>query len=134
MASLKPLKSVAHNLPHHFASTLNWWGDDYAINHLARAVTAQPGMRIEIDVLHQASAPALQGVAGEAVAAMTATLGQLLEKAGFDPAILSSATIAYDFGVSRSDPVHGLPCYDCTCTLGTPDGRTFSASLTEADS
>jgi len=57
VASLKSPKSVAHNLPHHFASTLNWWGDDYAIHHLARAVHALPEKRVEIDVLRQTSAP-----------------------------------------------------------------------------
>ena len=132
MPSLKPLKSVAHNLPHHFASTLNWWGDDYAILHLARAVEAFPERRVEINVLQQTSAPTLNGVAKEVTGALRETLRQLLVKTGFDPDALRSATITYDFGVPRSDPVYGLPCYDCTCTLVTTGGRSYSANLTEA--
>lgn len=134
MPSLKSLKSVAHNLPHHFASTLNWWGDDYAILHLARAVETFPERRVEIDVLQQTSVPVLNGVAKEVVGALGGTLQQLLAKAGFDPDILHSAIITYNFGVPRDDPVYGLPCYDCTCTLATTGGRTYSANLTEASS
>jgi hypothetical protein len=130
--SLKPLKSVAHNLPHHFASTLNWWGDDYAIHHLVRAVKSLPGNRVEIDVLVRTTVPALDGVAREAVSAMTEKLQQLLGKEGLDSSLLSSATVVYDFGVPRRDLIYGLPCYDCTCTLSTVNGRTYSARLTEA--
>ena len=133
MPSLKPLKSVAHNLPHHFASTLNWWGDDYAILHLARAVGVLPEKRVEIDVLSQTSAPSLRGQARDVTVALRGKLLQLMEKAGLNPDILQSATITYDFGVPRRNVLFDLPCYDCVCTLTTTSGRSYSASLTEAN-
>lgn len=129
MASLKPLKSVAHNLPHYFASMLNYWGDDYAIGHLARAVDTFPDKRVQIDVLAQTSVPPLTGLAQEIISALRDKLSELMLKEGLEPDLLASATLSYTFSVAR---VHsGLPCYDCVCTLSTASGRTYSASLTE---
>jgi hypothetical protein len=71
------------------------------------------------------------GVSRTAIAALRQTLWQLMMKAGLDPTLVSSATIVYDFGVSRHDPVYNLPCYDCVCTVATMCGRTYSAALTE---
>jgi len=131
VASLKPLKSVAHNLPHHFASTLNYWGDDYAIHHLAKAASVFPDKCIEIDVLTQTAVPPVSGAAQQVIGALRGKLSELMAKAGFDPNILASATLRYDFSVNRRSLPFDLPCYDCLCTLSTKSGRTYSASLTE---
>ena len=59
-SSLKPLKSVAHNVCHQFASTLNYWAGDYGINHFARSVVAA-GNLVAVDLLAGTSHPALSG-------------------------------------------------------------------------
>ena len=57
MPSLKPLKSVAHSLAHHFASTLCYWENDNAINHLAIASKRCHAPIVEIDLLAQTATP-----------------------------------------------------------------------------
>lgn len=55
-SSLKPLKSVAHNVCHQFASSLNYWTGDYGINHFARSVVAAGGS-VAVDLLAGTSQP-----------------------------------------------------------------------------
>ena len=56
MSSLKPLKSVAHDVSHPFASTLNHREGDCGINVLARSVYAA-GNDIAVDLLAGSSEP-----------------------------------------------------------------------------
>jgi hypothetical protein len=131
--SLKPLKSVAHNLAHQFASTLNYWEDDYAIDHLAKAAKRESVSVVVIDVLSQAVTPAhIQTVmVSKIVCALKPSLVSILAKEGFALVVLESATLTYDFSVGRVNFPHNLPTYDCVCTLVTTEGRKYQAHLTE---
>jgi hypothetical protein len=132
--SLKPLKSVAHSLAHQFASTLNWWEDDYAIHHLANAASRENAPVVVIDVLRQeVSPPSVQvGVVSEIVNALKPSLVSILAKEGFALEILQSATLTYNFSVDRIVFPPSLPTYDCVCILVTTEGRKYEANLTEA--
>jgi len=131
--SLKPLRSVAHSLAHQFASTLNYWGDDYAIDHLAKAAKRENTPVVVIDVLTQEVTPAQvqAGVVGEIVRALRPSLASILAKEGFALEIVESATLTYNFSVGRIAFPQSLPTYDCVCTLFTTDGRKYEAHLTE---
>lgn len=133
MASLKPLKSVAHSLVHHFASTLCHWNDDYAINQLAKASKRCLSTIVEIDVLAQtASPPEIHaGVVAELLPYLRDYFFKLLAKENFAPEIVVSVTLKFDFGVGRPCSL-GMPTYDCVSAITTFDGRTYSAHLTEA--
>ena len=133
MPSLKPLRSVAHSLAHQFASTLNYWKDDYAIDHLAKAAKRENAPVIVIDVLRQEVAPTQvqAGVIPEIVRALKPSLAGILAKEGFALEILESATLTYNFSVGRITFPQSLPTYDCVCTLVTTEGRKYEAHLTE---
>jgi hypothetical protein len=134
MPSLKPLKSVAHNLAHQFASTLNYWKGDYAIHHLANAAKREHAPLVVIDVLTQEVTPSQvqAGVVSEIVCALKPSLADILAKEGFTLGLLESATLTYNFGVWRTGVVASLPTYDCVCALVTTEGRKYEAHLTEA--
>ena len=133
MPSLKPLKSVAHSLSHQFASTLNYWTDDYAINHLAKAAKRENASVIVIDVLKQEVAPleVQTGVVSDIVRSLKPSLASILAKEGFALGILESAMLTYNFSVGRIVLPQSLPTYDCVCTLVTTEGRKYEAHLTE---
>ena len=133
MPSLKPLKSVAHSLAHQFASTLNYWTDDYAINHLANAAKRENAPVVVIDVLKQEIAPpeVQTGVVSEIVRALKPSLASILAKEGFALEILESAMLTYNFSVGRIVFPQSLPTYDCVCTVVTTEGRKYEAHLTE---
>lgn len=133
MSSLKPLRSVAHSLAHQFASTLNYWTDDYAIHHLAKAAKRENAPVVVIDVIRQEVVPSQvqEGVVLEIVCALKPSLVDILAKEGFALEILQSATLTYNFSVGRIVFPQGLPTYDCVCTLVTKEGRKFEAYLTE---
>ena len=126
---MKPLKSVTHNVCHQFASTLNYWGDDYGINHFARAVRATGG-HVTIDLLTGSSTPVLSGLGQDLARHMAGCLPELLQKEGFAPDLLSSAVARYDFLTPRKDPI-GSVAYDCQVQLSTQDGRSFSIAVSE---
>lgn len=106
MPSLKPLRSVAHNLAHQFASTLNYWSDDYAINRLARAAVLANEPVVIIDVLGQSMEPrSVQvGVVIEFVPALKRTLEDLLKKEGMKAIALSAAKLEFNFGANKLAP------------------------------
>jgi hypothetical protein len=133
MPSLKPLKSVAHNLAHQFASTLNYVYDDYAINHLAKAAHGRKSPVIVIDVLNNViSPPDLKaGIVLEIITPLKASLAEILEKEGFSIDMLDSATLTYNFNVDRVDALFHQPTYDCVSSLKTKTGRGYEAHLTE---
>ena len=133
MPSLKPLKSVAHSLAHHFASTLCYWGDDYAIHHLAKASMRCHSTIVEIDVLAQTASPIeiRTGVVAELLPYLRDYFFELLAKEHFAAELVESVTLKYDFGVGRHCAFN-LPTYDCVSAITTFDGRTYSAHLTEA--
>ena len=133
MASLKRLKSVAHSLAHQFASTLNYWHDDYAICHLAKASKSLNIPKVGINVLAgQASPREIEiGYLPEIISKLKPALEVLLEKEGYPVETVSAATLEYNFDVNRTDLLFHQPTYDCTCSLTTQDGRTYSAQLTE---
>ena len=126
---MKPLKSVAHNVCHQFASTLNYWGDDYGINHFARAVRAAGG-HVTVDLLTASSSPALSGLGQNLARHMAGYLPELLQKEGFAPDLLISAIAKYDFLTTRKDP-SGSVAYDCQVQLATQDGRSYSVAISE---
>ena len=133
MASLKRLKSVAHSLAHQFASTLNYWHDDYAICHLAKASKAINIPKVGINILSgQASPREIEiGYLPEIISKLKPALEVLLEKEGYPVETVTAATLEYNFNVGRADPLFHQPTYDCVCSLTTQDGRTYSAQLTE---
>lgn len=129
MPSLKPLKSVAHNVVHQFASTLNYWGGDYGINHLAHAVLASGGAAT-VDLLAGSCEPVLIGEGGLAVRQLAAILPALLLKEGFAPELLGSALVQFSFRGPPPAP-GGNAAYDCVVTFITTDGRRYAVKLTE---
>ena len=133
MPSLKPLKSVAHSLAHQFASTLNYWEDDYAIHHLARTAKRENASLVVIDVLKLEVAPpqVKVGVMVEIVDALKPSLTSILAKEGFELDLLQRATLTYNFAVARTNFPFNLPTYDCVCELVTTSGHTYQAHLNE---
>jgi hypothetical protein len=133
MPSLKPLKSVAHNLAHQFASTLNYWHDDYAINHLFRAAESAGTDEVVLDALAGTIHPPQlgKGVIAQIVAALPEVFDQLLKNEGFASEQIRTATLRYNFNVPRPKFLHGMPAYECTATVSTVNGKTFEAHLTE---
>ena len=133
MPSLKPLKSVAHNLAHHFASTLNYWDDDYAINHLANASKKVGEAKAIVDALSGVVLPASLriGVVGEFGIALKRKLRDLLTQEGMGEVALSAAFIEYNFAVPRASSIGSLPAYDCISVIETASGRRYHAHLTE---
>ena len=129
MSSLKPLKSVAHNVCAQFASTLNYWTDDYGINHLAKAAR-NAGGHVCIDLLAGTSQPQLAGLGPELVNQLASALPALLIKEGFAPDLLAAASATYNFGTTRSDPQGGV-AYDCVVSLTTTGDRTYTVELSE---
>jgi hypothetical protein len=128
LSSLKPLKSVAHNLCAQFASTLNYWTDDYGINHLAKAAR-NTGGQVSIDLMAGTSQPQLGDLGPELVNQLSSALPALLTKEGFAPDLLAAASATYNFGTTRPDP-HGGVAYDCVVSLTTGD-RTYTVELSE---
>jgi hypothetical protein len=129
MPSLKPLKSVAHNVIHQFASTLTYWGDDYGINHLAHAVLGVGGS-VSIDLLSGTCVPALHGDGPTAVRSLSGALPRLMEKAGFQPSLLKSAVAEFRF--PGPAPVQGgNTAYDCVVEFTTVEGRQYQVRLNE---
>lgn len=133
MASLKRLKSVAHSLAHQFGSTLNYWHDDYAICHLAKASTLLSIPKVGINILSgQASPPEIEiGYLPEIISKLRPALEVLLEKEGYPIETVAAATLEFNFNVGRADLLFHQPTYDCICSLTTQDGRIYSAQLTE---
>lgn len=129
MSSLKPLKSVAHNVCHQFASTLNYWGNDYGINHLARSV-ANTGNLVTVDLLAGTSNPELFGEGAHAVRQLAQALPELLTKEGFATDLLASATATYRFRGPLPQP-GGSVGYDCQVAFMTIGGRSYTVELSE---
>jgi len=130
MASLKPLKAVAHNLAHQLGSTLNYWHDDYGIHHLANQAERLGLTEVIINVLDGSTTPPSfrQGIVGEIVDSLRSTLVQLSEKAGVPFDVVASSVLIYTFTGRTGD---GLPTYNCVSRITTKTGRTFESHLTE---
>jgi hypothetical protein len=128
-SSLKPLKSVAHNVCHQFASTLNYWGGDYGINHLARSVI-DAGNLVTVDLLAGTSSPRLSGEEEHAPQQLAKALPQLLAREGFAIGLLSSATATYRFRGPLPEP-GGSVAYDCQVEFTTTGGRSYAVELSE---
>ncbi len=129
MTSLKALKSVAHNVIHQFASTLNYWSGDYGINHLARAVL-DAGGTVTIDLLARSSVPALTDNGNFSVGQLANLLPTLLVKEGFSPELLSSASARFRFR-SPAPSIGGSTACDCLVSFTTTEGRSYEVRLTE---
>jgi len=119
-SSLKPLQSVAHNLCHQFASTLNYWSDDYGINHFARSVVAAGGS-VAVDLLAGTSQPPLAGEGALGVRQLAAALPALLLKEGFGANLLSSAVANYRVRGPLPEP-GGNVAYDWRVEFNTAGG------------
>ncbi len=128
-SSLKPLKSVAHNVCHQFASTLNYWAGDYGINHFARSVVAA-GNLVAVDLLAGTSHPALAGEGAAGAQQLAAALPSLLVKEGFEPNLLASATATYRVRGPLPEP-GGNVAYDCRVEFTTVGGRSYAVELSE---
>lgn len=133
MPSLKPLKSVAHSLAHHFASTLCYWENDYAINHLAMASKRCHAPIVEIDLLTQTATPSeiQAGMVAEMIPYLKNYLFKLLDKEGFSIDVVATAHLKYNFEVGRVNTFN-LPTYDCISSITTANGHIYEAHLTEA--
>ena len=131
---VKQLKSVAHNLAHHFASTLNYWVDDYAINHVWNIAKEGNVTLVRIDVLNGRYDPDClnHGRAEELLPHIKEFLQHLLKKAGLANIELSEAVIKYDFSVKRVS-IHDLPVYDCESRIKIRSGGEYIALLTESN-
>lgn len=129
MSSLKPLKSVAHNVCHQFASTLNYWGGDYGINHLARSAVSA-GNLVTVDLLAGTSSPELFGEGANAPQQLARALPQLLAKEGFSVDLLANATATYRFRGPLPEP-GGSVAYDCRVEFTTIAGRSYTVELSE---
>jgi hypothetical protein len=127
--SLKPLKSVAHNVCHQFASTLNYWGNDYGINHLARSVV-NAGNLVTVDLLAGTSNPELLDEGAHAARQLAQALPELLAKEGFATNLLVSATATYRFRSSLPEP-GGSVAYDCQVAFTTTGGHSYAVELSE---
>jgi hypothetical protein len=132
VASLKPLKSLAHNIPHHFASTLFYWKTDYAINHVEKVASDNGIEIVEIDLLEFKFTPSLfnSGITGELLAPLKKFVREQIIKHDFESTPLSQFKIRYDFSVSRIR-IYDLPTYDCVCSIQTVSGRKYDVLLTE---
>jgi len=130
-SSLKPLKSVAHNVCHQFGSTLNYWANDYGINHFARSVLAT-GNKVTVDLLTGTSMPALSGEGALGPGQLAVYLASMMVKEGFDPHLLSAATATYTFRGQPPEP-GGCVAYDCEVSLATVSGRGYVVALSELD-
>lgn len=128
-SSLKPLKSVAHNVCHQFASTLNYWGDDYGINHFARSVIAAGGS-VAVDLLAGTSGPPLAGDGAFCVQQLASALPVLLVKEGFEANLLSSAVASYRIRGPLPES-GGIVAYDCRVEFNTVGGRSYVVELSE---
>lgn len=128
-SSLKPLKSVAHNICHQFASTRNYWWGDYGINHLARSA-ADVGNLVTVDLLAGTSSPRLFGQGAHAPEQLARVLPHLLAKEGFATDLLASATATYRFAGPLPEP-GGSVAYDCQVEFTTIRGRSYSVALSE---
>ncbi len=133
MPSLKPLKSVAHSLAHHFASTLCYFGNDYAINNLAQASKRCHSTIVEFDLLAQTASPTeiCEELAAELLPYLKDYFFKLLAKEHLTADLVESVKLKFDFGVGRTC-AYDLPTYDCVSAIATCNGRTYTAQLTEA--
>ena len=131
MPSRKRLRSVAHSVAHHFASTLNYWKDDYAIHHLWHASVATGQPEITIDILACTTTPESmnQGRVAEILPPLREFLIELLQKEKFSPNEVSGATMRYHFRGRKL--LFDLPAYSCHVSLSTPDGQKYVANLDE---
>lgn len=132
MTSLKTLKSVAHNVAHHFASTLSYWKDDYTINHLWNAAKKHKIDHVKIDVLNSKIEPEIlhQGRVKEFLPSITEFYEHVKKSEGMSEANIESLTLEYDFSVNRIS-LYDLPTYDCKATIRTSSGREYAVHLTE---
>lgn len=128
-SSLKPLKSVAHNVCHQFASTLNYWAGDYGINHFARSVVAAGGS-VAVDLLAGTSQPTLAGEGALGVRQLAAAVPALLVKEGFSANLLSSAFANYQIRGPLPE-FGGSVAYDCRVEFNTVGGRSYVVELSE---
>ncbi len=128
-SSLKPLKSVAHNVCHQFASTLNYWAGDYGINHFARSIVAAGGS-VAVDLLAGTSRPPLAGKGALGVQQLASALSALLVKEGFETRLLSSAVANYRVRGPLPEPGGNVP-YDCRVEFSTVGGRSYVIELSE---
>lgn len=132
MASLKPLKSVAHNVAHHFASTLSYWKDDYTINHLWNAAKNSGINKVIIDVLRTKIEPEslYQGRVKEFLPSVKEFYEHLKKSEGLSDVDIELLLLEYDFGVNRVSP-YDLPTYDCQAKIRSASGREYVVHLTE---
>ncbi len=131
MPSLKPLKSVAHNVIHQFASTLNYWSGDYGINHLAHSARSSGGA-VSIDLISGFSDPQLFGEGAFACRQLSEALPVLLAKEGFEPSILAVAIA--NFAFKGPPPVPGGNwAFDCVVEFRTTEERRYEVRLTEVN-
>lgn len=128
-SSLKPLKSVAHNVCHQFASTPNYWAGDYGINHFARSIVAAGGS-VAVDLLTGAAQPPLAGEGALGVRQLASALPALLVKEGFETNLLSSAIANYRVPGPLPEP-GGNVAYDCRVEFSTAKGRSYVVELSE---
>ncbi len=135
MRSLRVLKSVAHSVGHHFASSVNYWEGDYAVNHLWRISRDLGQQRVQIDLFKNSLLPIgfQNNVTLMIVDDLRRFLNQLMIKLDIDVNVITSLTLEYYFHDQRQAAHWASPVYDCTVILRAMNGKTYRADLTEQD-
>lgn len=134
----KALKSAAHNFGHSFASGLNWYGNDYVMSHLARAVVSSGEVELNVDLLSGRAQPAplLTAPVQESVAAYVRRLPDLLRSQRIEPAAVRLATMRVRFRPERqvhlTEGMGGwrIP-FECVVSLTDDHGKVHQGRLVD---
>jgi hypothetical protein len=138
MPSYKKLKSVAHNLGHHYLGLANHDGEDYVVNHLFKTARRHNVSHVEIDVIKPSvfpdemrTGPILQSIAhaGGSFRMFLAGNGCSLEQ-------VRSAVIKIDFRFADTQlsfevPGLELAAYDCTVEIIDDRGKPWVGKVPE---
>lgn len=132
MPSIKIFKSIAHNVAHNFASTLNYWKDDYAIHHLWNAAKKHDVRIVKIDILNTNIEPKClnEGRVKKLLPSVLSFLMHLIESENMKEFEIEEAILEYNFGVNRIS-LYDLPTYDCKSSIKVSPGKVFQVHLTE---
>ena len=127
----KNLKSVAHNFGHSFTSDMNWAGDDYLMNHLARAAIRSGATEFWADLLSGAAGPdaLLLPQVRESVMSRRGVLARLLATQGADPSRVPGAAMRLRLDVARRSAHPSQPDiweFPFECVVELTDDRSVT--------
>ena len=132
----KNLKSVAHNFGHSFTSDMNWVGDDYLMNHLARSAIRSGVPEFRADLLSGDVEPdaVLLPQFAESVMIRRGVLARLLESQSADPSRIPSAKMRLSLEVARRSAHPSQPDiwefpFECVVELTDDRGVTHRGEV-----